>query len=91
MLEHNRKTTLTSAAFHRGRRAQFLVQRRWYLKCIPPRTSGSSRVYVSGESEKIREGRVHRIEERGRTSARASQNYLSRMEHRPIVYFEKEI
>lgn len=45
--EHNRETTLAGVAFHGGRRAQFLVHRRRYLKCIPPRTSGSSRVYVT--------------------------------------------
>ena len=45
--ERNRETTLAGVAFHGGRRAQFLVHRRRYLKCIPPRTSGSSRVYVT--------------------------------------------
>lgn len=62
--EHNRETTLAGVAFHGGRRAQFLVHRRRYLKCIPPRTSGSSRVRHPGE--KSREGRVPGIEERGR-------------------------
>lgn len=47
VLERNRETTLAGVAFHGGRRAQFLVHRRRYLKCIPPRTSGSSRVYVT--------------------------------------------
>lgn len=56
VLEHNRETTLPDVAFHGGRRAQFLVHDRRYLKCIPSRTSGSNRAYVSDVTGREKKG-----------------------------------